>query len=165
MCEERSCNGGHTLCKSLNPGASLLRWSVLPPRALLVVELLTLVLSDCPSTDESRALSGSAVQTAHSSTQPLCDGCAGLWHRPSVWVSLCPVCHKPAAGLASESLRFLFCHPPAGEGTQLDAGTSPHLQLPARGAGSILLHLLFISLSPFFVLCGYIEISLVLLGI
>ena len=64
-----------------------------------------------------------------------------------------------------ESLRFLFCHPPAGEGTQLDAGTSPHLQLPARGAGSILLHLLFISLSPFFVLCGYIEISLVLLGI
>ena len=131
VCEERRCNGGRTL-------SSHSAWcfpsvaSALPPRAFLVAECLPLLLSGCLSTGKSSALSGSALQTAHSSAQawraptPISCGCAGPRHGPPAQVSLCPVCRRPAAGLASESPRLLFGHPPAGEGTHLDAGTSPH---------------------------------------
>ena len=39
---------------------------------------------------------------------------------------------------------------PVGEGASPDVGTSPHLQFPARGAGPVLLPLLFLFPSSFF---------------
>lgn len=91
-------------------------------------------------------------------------GLLGLWHRPSVSLSLCPACYRRTAGLPSElKLPYVPADLPAGEGASPDAGTAPHLQLLAKGAGPIPLPLPFTLFS--FILPSYMRIFLVLLGV
>ena len=74
-------------------------------------ELLTPVPSGCLHAAYSSPLPGFVLLTPCFSTQPqpasadtsLRLGRAGLWHRLSMQVSLCPACHGPASVLSSAS--------------------------------------------------------------
>ena len=63
-------------------------------------------------------------------------GHVGLWYRPSVYFSLCPVCHRLAASPSSNSLKCFPSVPidfPVGEGVSPNLGISPLLQFPCPG--------------------------------
>ena len=86
--------------------------------------------SGCLYTASNSPLPGSALQTPPSSTQPLSTpaatclrlGYTGLWHEPSVQVSLCPTCHRLVMGFSSEILKL-----PAGHLISLLVRELPHM--------------------------------------
>ena len=170
---ETGYNGDLALCASLNIGATLL-W--FPPQAFLVSDFLTPIPSGRLLTANSNPLPRLALQTPRSSTQPLSalvDTClrlwhAGLWHRPSVKVSLCPACHTLVGVLSSNTPEapLLF-----QQNSPLVRGFSwmrePLLSFsspPPRGTSPIPLTLLF-SLLLSFILPFYAGNFLVLLGV
>ena len=109
------------------------------------MELLTPVPSGCLFTANSCPVPGSALQTPLPSTQPHSTpvdtrgdtlGFAGLQHRPCVQILLCLAFHRLVVAFPSDLLKLLLCPTcfPHHEGASLNVGTSPLLQLPARGA-------------------------------
>jgi len=63
-------------------------------------------------------------------------GHVGLWHEPSVYISLCPACHRPFAVLSSNSPQSSSSVPndlPTGEGASPDVRTFFLLQLSLHG--------------------------------
>ena len=60
----------------------------------------------------------------------------GPRYRPSLYFSLCPVCHRLAASPSSDSLKCFPSVPvnfPVREGVSSNSGISPLLQLPCTG--------------------------------
>ena len=168
VCGERGRDGNLTTCTLLNNGSSLPRQPTLPPGVFLGAELLTLVPSRCLQTAElltlipsghlhtanSSPLPRSALLTPCFSTQPLpalmdtClrQGCTGLWHRPSVQVSLYPACHRLATALSSarpQSPPSISMYFATLEGVSPGVVTSPLPQLPSRDVGPIPFPLFF----------------------
>ena len=69
----------------------------------------------------------------------------------------------PPSPLSPQSSFSVLVDVPTGEGASPDAGTAPHLQILAKGAGPIPLPLPFTLFS--FILPSYMRIFLVLLGV
>ena len=103
-------------------------------------------------TANSSSHSGPVFQSPHSSSQPPCTpvntrpspGHVGLWYGPSVYFSLCPICHRLAASPSSNSLKCFPSVPidfPIREGVSPNSGISTPLPW---GAGPALLPLLLL---------------------
>ena len=158
------CSGGSNPYMPLNNDALALWCSRHLPQTSPVVELLTPVPAGCLFTHNSCPLPGSALQIPLFSTQSpsirgdtwLRLGCAGLWPRPCTQSLLCPAFH-----IAFTAFPFNPQKVPADFPTVCSAGTSPHLQLPARHAGPFPIPRFFLS----FILSGCEGFFLILWGV
>ena len=127
-------------------GAWLPRYPGLFLQTSTLAELLAPVPSGSLFTANSWSFPRPMLQSPLSSTQPppttggtqLSLGCTGLPHRPG---GLHPASHRPSVTTSFDPLKISFCPSwlPHHEGLcfffSLNAGTSLHIQLPAKVAG------------------------------
>ena len=104
---ERGYSDGSTLCIWLSI-ISLPPWPLLPSKSISHQDLLHHIPSGSLPVVSIRPCPGIAVQTLHSSSQPLhvlgdlrpCPGYIGLWQSLSVWFSFHSDCHRSAAAFS-----------------------------------------------------------------
>ena len=142
--------GGSFPCMWLSSSAPLPWQSSLPSSAFPAVDFLPPVPSVRLPTANSSSRSRPVLQSPRSSSQPPCTpmnthpnpGHVELWYGPSVYFSLCPICHRLATSPSSDVLMLPFCPNlfccqrgvfPIREQVSPNSGISPLLQLPCCG--------------------------------